>query len=181
VMQQFIFDDIAPGEQIVDLIVEGDRNLQYQVVADYYLPWSLVETDGPERQQPIRIDVVYDRAELAVNETVAVSALVELLAPGNTGTVLVEVGVPPGLTPISADLDALVEDGRIDRYEFTGRTIRFYLSGIANGFVYRYDYRLRAEFPVNALAPSSQVYEYYAPDSQDVSPPQRIRVILGTP
>jgi hypothetical protein len=181
VMQQFVFDDIASGEQIVDLIVDGDRNLQYQVVADYYLPWSLVETDGPERQQPMRIDVAYDRTELAVNETVVASALVELLAPGNTGTVLVETGVPPGLSPIAADLDALVEDGRIDRYEFTGRTLRFYLSGIANGFVYRYDYRLRAEFPVNALAPSSQVYEYYAPQSQDISPPQRIRVTLGTP
>lgn len=181
VMQQIVFDDIATGEQIVELVVDGDRNLQYQVVADYYLPWSLVETDAPERQQPIRIDVAYDRTELAVNETVAASVLVELLAPGNTGVVLVETGVPPGLSPIAADLDALVADGRIDRYEFTGRTIRFYLSGIANGFVYRYDYRLRAEFPVNALAPSSQVYEYYAPQSQDITPPQRIRVTLGTP
>ncbi|MBI1299599.1 hypothetical protein GC175_32135 [bacterium] len=181
VMQQVVFDDIGPGEQIVDLRVEGDRPIQYQVTAGYYLPWSLVETDAPERQQPMRIDVAYARAELAVNETVAVTAMVEVLAPGNAGTVLLEIGVPPGLSPVAADLDALVEDGRIDRYEFTGRTLRLYASGLANGFVYEYQYRLRAEYPVDALIPSSQVYDYYTPDRQDITPPQRIKVTLNVP
>ena len=181
VMQQVVFDDIGPGEQIVDLRIDGDRPVQYQVTAGYYLPWSVVETDAPERQQPMRIDVAYARDELAVNETVAVTALVEVLAPGNAGTVLLEIGVPPGLSPVAADLDALVEDGRIERYEFTGRTLRLYASGLANGFVYEYQYRLRAEFPVDALVPSSHVYDYYAPDRQDITPPQRIKVTLNVP
>ncbi len=181
VVQQFVFDDIAPGQQIVDLRVDGDRPFQYQVTAGYYLPWSVVETDAPDRQQPMRIDVAYARTELAVNETVAVTALVEVLSPGNAGTVLVEIGVPPGLSPVAADLDALVEEGRIERYEFTGRTLRLYASGLANGFVYQFDYRLRAEFPVNALVPSSQVYDYYAPERQDITPPQRILVTLNVP
>ena len=181
VVQQIVFDDIAPGQQIVDLHVDGNRSLQYQVTAGYYLPWSVVETDAPDRQQAMRIDVDYARTQLAVNETVAVTALVEVLAPGNAGTVLVEIGVPPGLSPVSADLDALVESGRIERYEFTGRSLRLYASGLANGFVYQFDYRLRAEFPVDALVPSSQVYDYYAPDRQDITPPQRIRVTLNVP
>ena len=181
VMQQVVFDDIGPGEQIVDLRIDGDRPVQYQVTAGYYLPWSVVETDAPERQQPMRIDVAYARTELAVNETVAVTAIVEVLAPGNAGTVLLEIGVPPGLSPVAADLDALVEDGRIERYEFTGRTLRLYATGLANGFVYEYQYRLRAEFPVDALVPSSQVYDYYAPDRQDITPPQRIKVTLNVP
>ncbi|MEZ4635593.1 MAG: hypothetical protein R2856_11630 [Caldilineaceae bacterium] len=161
--------------------VDGDRAVQYQVTAGYYLPWSVVETDAPERQQPMRIDVAYARNELAVNETVAVTAMVEVLAPGNAGTVLLEIGVPPGLSPVSADLDALVDEGRIQRYEFTGRTLRLYASGLANGFVYQYNYRLRAEYPVDALIPSSQVYDYYTPDRQDITPPQRIKVTLSVP
>jgi hypothetical protein len=181
VVQQVIFDDIAPGEQIIELAMEGDHSLQYQVAAGYYLPWSTVETDAPERQQAMRIDVAYDRTQLAVNETVGVTALIELLAPGNAGTVLVELGVPPGLAPLVEDLDALVAAGRIDRYELAGRQIRLYVSGVSSGLVYQFNYRLRALYPVQALVPDSRVYDYYTPERQDVSPPQRIQVTLDTP
>ena len=91
------------------------------------------------------------------------------------------IGVPPGLSPVVADLDALVDEGRIERYEFTGRTLRLYVSGLANGFVYHYQYRLRADYPVDVLVPSSQVYDYYTPNRQDITPPQRIKVTLSVP
>ncbi|MBX2998717.1 MAG: hypothetical protein KF893_09435 [Caldilineaceae bacterium] len=181
VVQQIVFDDIAPGEQIVDLSVEGERSLQFQINGSYYLPWSAVETDAPERQQAMHIDVIYDRTELAVNDTVNVTAFVELLVPGTAGTVLVDLGLPPGFSPITADLDNLVEQGQIDRYELTGRQILFYLTDVTTGDMHQFNYRLRAHYPIRAQTPSSQAYDYYTPTRQDISPPQRIQVILGTP
>jgi hypothetical protein len=181
VVQQIVFDDIGPGEQIVDISMDGQRNIQYQILTSYYLPWALVPEDAPERQQTMRVDLAYDRTELAVNDVVNVLALVEMLVPGTAGTVLVDVGLPPGFTPLTEDLDSLVDRRIIDRYELTGRQIIFYLTDVTSGEVYRLEYRLRARYPIRAQTPASQVYDYYTPERQDTSPPQRIIVTLGTP
>ncbi len=180
-VQQITFDDIAPGEQIVDLTIEGERAVQYQVISRAYVPWGSFPTDAPDRQQEMRVDVFYDRTELAVNDVVNATALVELLAPGTAGTVLVDLGLPPGFTPLTEDLDRLVENRTIDRYELTGRQIILYLTEVRNDRVYRLEYRLRARFPIRAQTAPSQVYDYYTPDRQDVSPPQRMIVTLTTP
>jgi hypothetical protein len=181
VVQQIVFDDIAPGEQVVDLSMEGERNLQYQVLTSFYRPWAVVPEDAPERLQSMRVDLAYDRTEMVVNDVVKVTALVEMLAPGTAGTVLVDLGLPPGFTPIMEDLHALRVRGVISRYELTGRQIIFYLADVTSGEVYQLEYRLRARYPIRAQAPASQTYDYYTPERQDVSPPQRIIVTLGTP
>lgn len=45
----------------------------------------------------MRIDVTYDRTELEVNDLLGVRAEVELLTPGEAGTVIVDLGIPPVL------------------------------------------------------------------------------------
>jgi len=180
VVQQVSFDDLRMGEgYALSLAVEGERALQYQIVTEYYVPWSAV-IEEPEEKPAMRVDVAYDRTELAVNDTVNVAAEVELLVPGQAGMVLVDLGVPPGFSPVSEDLDALVESGAISRYELTGRQILLYLTDVPSGKVYRFEYRLRARFPIKAQAPRSQVYDYYTPKRQHTQPPQRIIVTLGT-
>jgi hypothetical protein len=82
---------------------------------------------------------------------------------------------------VTEDLDALVEQGVIDRYELTGRQILVYLTNVPSGQVYTLNYRLLARFPIRAQTPSSQAYDYYTPDNQDTDAPQRIVVKLGTP
>ena len=76
----------------------------------------------------MNVSVADDRTELQVNEPGQALATVELLRPGMAGTVLVDLGIPPGFTPITADLDALLKAGRIERYELTGRQIILYLT-----------------------------------------------------
>ncbi|RIK34550.1 MAG: hypothetical protein DCC55_32920, partial [Chloroflexi bacterium] len=57
----------------------------------------------------------------------------------------------------------------------------FYLADVPGGEVVTLNYRLVARFPIRAQTPSSQAYDYYTPDNQGVSTPQRILVKLGTP
>lgn len=180
VVQQVSFDDLAAGQRYpLSLAVSGERALHYQIVAEYYLPWEAV-VEAPAEQPALRVDVSYDRTELAVNDTVGVRAEVELLAAGQAGTILVDLGLPPGFSPVTADLEALVEQGTIERYELTGRQILVYLTDVPSGQLIQLDYRLQARFPLKAQTGSSQAYDYYTPDRRDDQPPQRIVVTLGT-
>ncbi|MEM7534035.1 MAG: MG2 domain-containing protein, partial [Chloroflexota bacterium] len=183
VVQQVRFEDLRDGTNTLKLQMNGQRGVQYQVITEYYVPWQdIQEGVEPVREQPdaMRVDVTYDRTELQVNDVVNVQAEVELLAQGTAGTILVDLGIPPGFSPITTDLDALVESGEIDRYERTGRQLIFYMTDVPGGQVYTFDYRLRARFPIQAQTPSSTAYDYYTPEQRDTTPPQRIVVTLGT-
>jgi hypothetical protein len=179
VVQLFTFDDIGAGEHALAIQVEGERTIQYQVVTDYYAPWSGVAAQP--QAETMRIDVRYDRTELVVNDTVNVTAKIEVLTEGVRGMLLADLGVPPGFSPIRGDLDALIAAGLIDRYEVSGRQIILYLTGVSGGEVVTVNYRLLARFPIRAQTPGSQAYDYYTPDERGASTPQRILVKLGTP
>ena len=183
VVQQVRFDDLGAGQELhLTLSAQGERALQYQVITDYHLPWDkAVEESTADSDPALRVDVAYDRTELQVNETVQVTAEVELLAAGQAGTILVDLGIPPGFRPVTADLEALVERGIVARYELTGRQILLYLTNVPSGQIFQIPYRLQARFPIKAQTGRSQAYDYYTPDRQDTQPPQRITVTLGTP
>ena len=183
VVQQITFDDIGSNPSELVITMEGDRSVQYQVSTEYYQPWpgpSSTPTTPPA-PQGVRIDVAYDRTELTVNDIVQVSAEVELLSAGTVGTLLIDLGIPPGFTVLTADLDALVDEGFVERYELTGRQIILYLADVSSGQVYELAYRLQARFPIRAQTPSSVAYDYYTPGQSATEPPQRIVVTLGTP
>ena len=180
VVQQFVFENISGDANQLQIMVEGDRTLHYQIVTSYYLPWQAV-ISAPEGVEPMRVAVTYDRTELQVNETVQAVATVELLKPGVAGTVLVDLGIPPGFAPVTADLDALAAEGAIDRYELTGRQIILYLTNVRSGKALTFAYRLQAKYPIRAQTPASQVFDYYTPDQGSIAPPQRVTVTLGTP
>ncbi|HHW86092.1 MAG TPA: hypothetical protein GX400_07775 [Chloroflexi bacterium] len=180
VAQQVVFEAITGEANQLQITVEGDRTLYYQVVTSYYVPWSAVMA-APEASEPMRVAVTYDRTELQINETVQAVATVELLTPGMAGAVLVDLGIPPGFAPVTADLEALAAEGAIDRYELTGRQILLYLTHVRSGEVLTFAYRLQAKYPIRAQTPASQVFDYYAPDQGSVEPPQRMIVTLGMP
>ena len=169
VVQLVRFDDLNPSDvnngNEIAIFVEGERALQYQVITDYYLPWEAVPSLSAE-DQAVRIDVTYDRTELQVNDIVNVAADVELLVPGVAGTLLVDLGIPPGFRPMTEEWDQMVESGLIQRYELTGRQIIIYLTDVPNGQRYTFDYRLQARFPIQAQTPSSTAYDYYTPEQQ---------------
>ena len=178
VMQQLVFDAIEDGAEIA-IAVDGERKLPFQLVTDYYQPWtSTAETAGAA---PVRVDVRYARTELAVNETVGVQASVEVLKAQRSDTLLVAVGIPPGFAPVTAGLERLTRQDQIDRYELIGNRIVFYLSGLTDGDKLVLPYELEARYVVRAQTPSGEAYNYYAPDQTAIAAPQRIVVTLATP
>ncbi|MFN3761741.1 MAG: MG2 domain-containing protein [Anaerolineae bacterium] len=169
VVHTVYFDDVPVGPNTVTLEASGEtRGLLYQVTAVYYVPWTEREAEGP-----IDIRVSYDRTELEVNETVTQRVEVTL-REGRAQWVIVDLGVPPGFTVLTEDLDALIRrtagaPTRVKRYEWTGRQVILYLENLSG--TVELEYRLRARFPMRAWSPAATVYDYYNPTLRAVQPP----------
>jgi len=190
VVQVVTFDDVNPGrENTVALDVTGEGSLMYQVSGAYYLPWDVLGKypDAVPAEELVTIGVAYDRAELAVNDTVTVKVKVALNEPGGKAeSALIDLGLPPGFTVEADDLAALVaryndtpEDhafAKIERYELTGRQILVYITNLQAGQPLEFSYRLRARFPLSAQTPASSAYDYYNPEVQGEALPQRLVV-----
>ena len=193
VVQMVSFDDVNPGkDNTVAIRVEGQGNLMYQVSGGYYLPWQALPL-YPELASPqelVTIDVRYDRSELAVDDTVRVDVTVKLNQPGGRAeSALIDLGLPPGFTLQTEDLQALVTrfndtpadypNPRIERFELTGRQILIYVTNLSAEYPLQFSYRLKARFPLVAQAPSSSVYDYYNPGVSGEAQPQILTVRWG--
>jgi hypothetical protein len=175
VVQLVTFDDIAPGANKIAFKVDGKGSLAYQVSVNYYLPWSAVPPTT-EQDKLLDIQVKYDRTTLAVNDQVGVTARIALTKQGTARMTLVDLGVPPGFTVMSEDLDAAVRAKTISRYELTGRQIIVYLEEFAFGKTINLSYQLQARFPLKAQTPSSTTYDYYNPSTAFTQAPTTLTV-----
>ena len=182
VVQLITFSDRPfEDENRVEIAVEGEGDLMYQVTAEYYLPWEFV---AEEPGETVTIDVAYDRTELAMNDEVNVSVQVALNEPDLIANMmLVDLGIPPGFEVLAQDLNRLVEQGlgkgegvRLSRFDLTGRQIILYLEDLAYGQPFAFTFRLRAKYPMKAQAPPSVAYDYYNPDLRAVARPQAVTV-----
>ncbi|MEW5869765.1 MAG: alpha-2-macroglobulin family protein [Chloroflexota bacterium] len=189
VVQLVAFEDANLGQNVIDIQVQGEGNLMYQVSGSYYLPWDHLSR-YPELalgEQLVSIDLAYDRTELTVDDTVSVKVDVTLNQEGGRAeSALIDLGLPPGFDVQSEDLSALVayykelpEDyagPKIERFELTGRQILIYISNLSSDQPLSFTYRLRARFPLVALTPASQVYDYYNPEVNGETGPQTLTV-----
>jgi hypothetical protein len=165
VVHQVTFDrGLSPsGNNEIQIDLAGGGNLMYQVTTRFYLPWDQVPAP-PADSELITIDLGYDRTEMAVNDEVTVNVGLRLNQPGVVKMALIDLGVPPGFTVLTEDLNGLVEKGLIARYELTGRQIIIYLEDFSSEAPLDFGYRLRARFPMRAQTPPSAAYDYYNPE-----------------
>ncbi len=172
---QFVtFDDIGSGTNRLAFKVDGKGTFAYQVTASYYLPWSAVPPTA-EKDKLVDIQVNYDRTTLAVDEQVNVNVRVTLKS-GTARMTLVDLGVPPGFTVMTEDLDAAIKAKKISRYEMAGRQIIVYLEEFSSKTPVTFNYHLKAKFPLRAQTPSSATYDYYNPSTAGVQAPLQLTV-----
>ena len=190
VLQQVSFEDVPVGrENVVEIRAEGKGNLMYQVAADYYLPWDQLQAapQNGDQKDLLSIQVSYDRAELAVEDTLGVTVRADLTQPGaRAEQAMLDLGIPPGFSVLSEDLDGLVQryldqapayDGpRVQRYELTGRQILLYVTNLRAGQPLEFNFRLRAKYPLRVQAPASSAYDYYNPTTRGDAAPVTITV-----
>ncbi len=160
------------GNNTVTLNIEGEGAMLYQVVGRFYMPWSAAQPV----QEPMSIAVAYDKTQLAVNDVVTARVKVTNNRPGAAQMIIVDLGIPPGFEVQTADLEKLVENKTIQKYEMTGRQIIVYFERIDGNGVIEFQYGLRAKFPLRAQTPSSRVYEYYNPENEGTASPEAIVV-----
>jgi uncharacterized protein YfaS (alpha-2-macroglobulin family) len=163
------------GSNRVEMGLFGGGNLMYQVTTRTYLPWHQIPPAAQDGEA-MTIDLAYDRTDLAMNDEVTVSVEVRLNREGILKLGLVDLGVPPGFTVLAEDLSRFVEVGTIARYEVTGRQIIVYVEDLTSGVPLRFQYRLRARFPMRAQTPASMAYDYYNPAQPAVQAPQWVMV-----
>ena len=175
VVQMLTFDDVKPGANKIAFKVEGKGSFAYQVSAAYYLPWSFVPST-PEQDKLVDIQVRYDRTTLAVNDEVGVNVNVRLTKEGKARMTLVDLGIQPGFSVVTEDLDAAVKSKAIARYELTARQIIIYLEEFDSRKPVTFAYHLKAKFPLRAKTPSSTTYDYYNPSVNAAQAPVELTV-----
>jgi hypothetical protein len=170
----------ADKPQLVDLGAKGARQgvnvvelrsnaeSTFQVIATYNLPWSSKKKDA---DKPLALQVDYGRTRLNVGGILPVEAHLTYRKPEVSGMVLLSVGVPAGLIPLTADLQALKRSGQIARYELAVGKINIYLDGLTTGATRTFKLRLKARTKIKTKGVGSLAYLYYHPEIRDSAAP----------
>lgn len=176
-LHQFALKDTASGDNHVELRFTGKGGLAYQVVGRYFVPW-----DQKPANEPLSIDVTYDRTHLSQDDVASATATVRNNLTKTANMVMVDLGIPPGFDLLSEDLQTFQEQtagrkgGRLEKFSLTATQAILYFDSIAPGSDVKLNYRLRAKYPIRARTFQSRVYEYYDPDVNSVARPLLLEV-----
>ena len=168
------------GAHRIALSFAGRGQLQYQIVARYYVPWARRPDEG--QRDPLAIALAYDRTRLAQDETVTARVRVQNNTAAKAKMIMVDLGIPPGFEPAGEDFAELVSTtrgqagGRLEKYTLTAKQVILYFDGLNPKQKVEFAFRLRAKFPVRAQTFASRVYEYYNPAVEAKAKPQVLTV-----
>jgi len=168
------FDQPARGYNDVEITPSGG-SIFYQLAGTYVLPWSQVPPPLPEEEE-VSLTISYDRTSVTVGETITVTVGVMLNRPGVSPLVALELGLPPGLDPVTRDWDALVADSVIASYERVGERIVAYLADLSADRPVRFAYRLQARFPLRVKTQLTRAWDLADPQRPAIREPVEIEV-----
>jgi hypothetical protein len=168
------FEELEKGYNDIAITVDGDR-IAYQIVGSYCLRWSQVPPPLPSEEE-LSLEIGYDRTVINVGEPITSTVTVVLNRSGTAPLAVVELGLPPGLALVEADLERLKADGVIVAYDRVGERLRLYLTDLDGERPVRLSYRLRAVFPLRVLTPPSYGFDTANPQRPAVRAPVQIVV-----
>ena len=107
-LHQFVLTGVdAKAANNLELRFAGKGGFAYQVVGSYFLPW-----DEKSANEPLSIDVAYDRTHLTQDDVAAATATIKNNLTKNANMVMVDLGIAPGFDLLSEDLQSYVEKGK---------------------------------------------------------------------
>ena len=177
-LHQFVLTGVdAKAANNLELRFAGKGGFAYQVVGSYFLPW-----DEKSANEPLSIDVAYDRTHLTQDDVAAATATIKNNLTKNANMVMVDLGIAPGFDLLSEDLQSYVEkgkglkSGRLEKFSLTATQAILYFDSFAPGETVTLHFRLRAKYPIRARTFQSRVYEYYDPQVNAVAHPVQLDV-----
>ncbi len=193
-VQQLSLDaTVAEGQEItltalpptatLQITVDGQIVAPYQLISTYVLPWEQVAArSATATEQPFVItaayapDVVTQHEMVTVRTTITASTVTA--NERRPGDLVATLGLPPGFTPLPADLAALARMRIVSAYEVRPNQLVLYLSRLHPGRSYTVALRLQANTPGAFQVLSPQLAELYNNGRRSVAPPQWIEVTV---
>jgi uncharacterized protein YfaS (alpha-2-macroglobulin family) len=177
-LHQFALKNVdAKGVNNVQIHFEGKGGLAYQVVGRYFVPW-----DEKPANEPLSIDVTYDRTHLAQDDVATATASIKNNLNKTANMVMVDLGIPPGFDLLAEDLQDYVEKsagrkgGRLEKFSLTATQAILYFDSLAPGKTVTLHVRLRAKYPIRARTFASRAYEYYDPEVNATARPVHLEI-----
>ena len=134
---------LTSGRQRLELTEKTKTGAGYQVMFRYHVP-----ENSQARNETLTVRLDYERKELRVGETTKATAKVANNRKEKAAMVMLELPVPAGFTVSGKDFAALVENGRIARFQVQGDKILVYLRELAANTPLELSYHLRATMAV---------------------------------
>src|SRR6266481_8353309 len=112
---------LASGQNGVEIQVQGETNLMYQLIGRYFEPWKkpLVE-----KKPILDVSVAYDRTSLSTADLLRAKATLKYQGDVPTYMVIVDLGIPPGFTVDPGDFAEMVgskKSCKIEKFSVTAR------------------------------------------------------------
>lgn len=158
-------ENVKSGSNQIDLTPSSDANLAWQLVSIHHEPWT---DENPQPEKILEIETEYSTTKLETNDLLTVEVTLRHNRPWPAPMTLVDLGIPPGFAIESSSFQQLLEDGVIQRFEPKGAQVSLYFGRIpGNGEPLKFEYALRAKFPISAKTPPSEAWQYYEPEVRD--------------
>jgi hypothetical protein len=162
----------------------GSPLTSMQLVASYYVPWARssaksVENAAPETSPTLRLAVRFDRTQASIGDSIQCTVDAERIGFRGHGMLLAEIGLPPGAEVNRESLEHAMKESswQIGQYDVLPDRLVVYIWPQAGGTKFSFTFRPR--FGLRAIAPSSQLYDYYNPESHVVVAPTGFVVERG--
>jgi hypothetical protein len=150
----------SEGSHTVGIGFSGEGKMSYNLVNSYHIPW----VDAPEADGPLSVTVSYDKQSFPISETVTADVQVKNNTASNQNMILVTLGIAPGFSVMTEDLDVYQTNGVLAKYELTAKQLTLYVAELKGGVTQQFSYRLKATMPVKASDGGAKVNPYYEPD-----------------
>ena len=175
--QSDVVEQINLSEHLKDathdlqLTSRGPAAPGYQVVFIYHLPERQFDDSGP-----LSIDLVYDRPEMEIGETVFAMASIKNQTDEPLPMVVLDLPIPAGFAADEADFRDLVTQQKIAKFQMTPSNVIVYLRSLSPDVSLRLRYRLQANLLIETTTVPAVAYDYYSPDNAAISQPTILRV-----
>jgi len=154
----------------------GSAFASAQVVANYYLPWSLstATRDSHLRAGPasgLRLIAKFNKTEGQVGDEIICHVEAERVGFHGYGMMLAEIGLPPGAEVDRASLETAMKssDWALSQSDVLPDRVVVYLWPRAGGV--SFDFKFRPRFGLRAKTAPSSIYDYYNPEARAVVAP----------